>query len=184
MNARAVIELAARWYVFVFLNVYGLGKIAGGQFYRRGRLPDEVAGTLLGDAPAFDLAWTFMGYSFAYILFVGLAEVVGAWLLLWERTKLLGVAILLPVMVNVLVFDVIFLDRYGALASATIYTLPLLVILACNRDRVAQALRALIPPARAPRAPFAHRARAAGVALAGMGLLFAVDQALVNLLGH
>lgn len=29
-----------------------------------------------------------MGYSFAYILFIGLAEVVGAWLLLWERTKL------------------------------------------------------------------------------------------------
>src|SRR5262245_16943147 len=94
-----VIELAARWYVFWFLNVYGLGKIAGGQFYRRGRLPEEVAKTLLGEANAFDLAWTFMGYSFAYILFIGLAEVVGAWLLLWERTKLLGVAVLLPVMV-------------------------------------------------------------------------------------
>jgi hypothetical protein len=184
MNARSVIELASRWYVFVFLNVYGLGKIAGGQFYRRGRLPDEVAGTPLGDASAFDLAWTFMGYSLAYILFVGLAEVVGAWLLLWERTKLLGVAILLPVMVNVLVFDAIFLDRYGAMASATIYTLLLLVILACNRERVAQAIHALVPPARSPRAPLAHRARAAGVALVGMGLLFAVDQSLVNLFGH
>jgi len=61
-----VIELAARWYVFWFLNVYGLGKILGGQFYRRGRLPEDVAKTLLGDANAFDLAWTFMGYSFAY----------------------------------------------------------------------------------------------------------------------
>ena len=70
------IELAARWYVFIFLNVYGLGKIAGGQFYRRGRLPEEVAKTLLGEVNAFDLAWTFMGYSFAYILFIGLAEVV------------------------------------------------------------------------------------------------------------
>lgn len=37
--AGKVIELAARWYVFVFLNIYGLGKIAGGQFYRRGHLP-------------------------------------------------------------------------------------------------------------------------------------------------
>ena len=41
------IELAARWYVFVFLNVYGLGKIAGGQFYRRGQLPEDVGQTLL-----------------------------------------------------------------------------------------------------------------------------------------
>ena len=103
-----VIELAARWYVFWFLNVYGLGKILGGQFYRRGRLPEDVAKTFLGDANAFELAWTFMGYSFAYILFIGLAEVVGAWLLLWERTKRFGVAILLPVMVNIVVFDIIF----------------------------------------------------------------------------
>jgi hypothetical protein len=113
-----VIELAARWYVFWFLNVYGLGKMLGGQFYRRGRLPEDVAKTLLGDANAFDLAWTFMGYSLAYILFIGLAEVVGAWLLLWERTKLFGVAILLPVMVNIVVFDIIFLDTHGATASA------------------------------------------------------------------
>src|SRR6185312_13015924 len=113
---RRVIELAARWYVFVFLNIYGMGKIAGGQFYRRGHLPQEVAQTLLGKAGAFELAWTFMGYSFTYILFIGLAEIAGAWLLLCEKTKLIGVAILLPIMVNILVFDVIFLDTYGALA--------------------------------------------------------------------
>ena len=110
-----VIELAARWYVFVFLNNYGLGKTAGGQFYRRGHLPADVANTALGQAGAFELAWTFMGYSFAYIVFIGLAEVAGAWLLLWEKTKLFGVAVLLPVMINILVFDIIFLDEYGAL---------------------------------------------------------------------
>jgi hypothetical protein len=87
---RRTVELMARWYVFVFLNLYGLGKIAGGQFYRRGHLPADVARTTLGQAGGFDLAWTFMGHSFAYILFIGLAEVVGAWLLLWNRTKLPG----------------------------------------------------------------------------------------------
>jgi hypothetical protein len=105
--------------------------------------------------------------------------VVGAWLLLWERTKLLGVAILLPVMVNVVVFDVIFLDMYGALASASIYTLLLFVILACNRDRVARAVRALVPEAQ-PR----PTAKDVIVALVKMGLLFAFDQMVVNLLGH
>ena len=179
-----VIELAARWYVFWFLNVYGLGKIAGGQFYRRGRLPEEVAKTLLGEANAFDLAWTFMGYSFAYILFIGLAEVVGAWLLLWERTKLLGVAILLPVLVNIIVFDIIFLDVYGALASATIYTVLLLAILVCNKEAVGEALRALVPQTPPSQIPLKQKARTAIVALLVMGLLFAFDQLLVNLLGH
>lgn len=179
-----VIELAARWYVFWFLNVYGLGKISGGQFYRRGRLPEGVAKTLLGEANAFDLAWTFMGYSFAYILFIGLAEVVGAWLLLWERTKLLGVAILLPVMVNIVVFDIVFLDTYGALASATIYTLLLFVILAFNREAVAQALRALVPEAQPNQMRLKQKAGTAIAALVLMGLLFAFDQMLVNFFGH
>lgn len=179
-----VLELAARWYVFLFLNVYGVGKIAGGQFYRRGRLPEEVAGTLLGQADAFDLAWTFMGYSFAYVLFIGLAEVLGAWLLLWSRTKLLGVAILLPVMVNIVVFDAIFLDAYGALASATIYTLLLFVILACNRRAVMAAIRALMPEPEAVPRSRTRTVRMAIAALALMGLLFAVDQGLVNLFGH
>jgi hypothetical protein len=179
---RSVIDLAARWYVFIFLNIYGIGKIAGGQFYRQGRLPEEVANTVLGKASAFDLAWTFMGHSFAYILFIGLAEVLGAWLLLWERTKLLGVAVLLPIMVNIVVFDVIFLDKYGALASATIYTLLLLAILACNKETVRQAVQALTP--KPVSASFQRKAKVVIVALLTMGLLFAFDQCLVNLFGH
>jgi len=179
-----VIELGARWYVFWFLNVYGLGKILGGQFYRRGRLPEDVAKTLLGEANAFDLAWTFMGYSFTYILFIGLAEVVGAWLLLWERTKLFGVVVLLPVMVNIVVFDIIFLDTHGATASATIYTLLLFVILLCNRESVVQAIRALVPQGHPKQMPLKQKAKTAIVALVLMGLLFAFDQMLVNLFGH
>ena len=182
--AHAAIELAARWYVFLFLNVYGLGKIAGGQFYRRGRLPPDVASTLLGDAGAFELAWVFMGHSFAYILFIGIAEVLGAWLLLWNRTKLLGVAVLLPILLNILVFDVIFLDAYGALASAAIYTALLVVILRCNQESVLAAVRALIHREVVPNAPIRRRFRMVLAALVMMAALFAVDQALVNFFGH
>jgi len=179
-----VIELAARWYVFWFLNVYGVGKILGGQFYRRGRLPEDVAKMPLGEANAFDLAWTFMGYSFAYILFIGLAEVVGAWLLLWERTKLFGVAVLLPVMLNIVVFDLIFLDAHGATASATIYTLLLFLILLYNRESVVQAIRALMPQVQPKQMPLKQKAKTAIVALVLMGVLFAFDQMLVNFFGH
>lgn len=179
-----VIEIAARWYVFIFLNVYGLGKIVGGQFYTPDRIPPEVAATTLGNAEAFDLAWTFMGYSFTYILFIGLAEVIGAWLLLWERTKLLGVLILLPIMANILVFDVIFLDKYGALASATIYTILLFVILYLNRENVWRAVQALVSTSHDERKSFAAKAKIAAFALAAMALLFAFDQLLVNFFGH
>lgn len=183
LERRRILELAARWYVFIFLNVYGLGKILGGQFYRRGRLPSEAAQMTLGTAPIFELAWTFMGASFAYILFIGVAEIFGAWLLLWERTKLLGVAILLPIMVNIIVFDAIFFENaggYGALASAIIYTILLFVILALNQESVRLAFEALLRPANPSKVSLNH----ALVALGLMAALFAFDQLLVNLLGH
>ena len=81
---------------------------------------------------------------------------------------------------NILVFDVIFLDQYGALASATIYTPRLFLIRVFKGERVRDAFRALVPE----RAPWRVRARMAFGALALMGALFAIDQGLVNLLGH
>ena len=184
MQIRTVVELAARWYVFFFLNVYGVGKIIGGQFYRPGRMPEDVAATTLAGASNFDLAWAFMGRSFFYIVFIGVVEILGAWLLLWDRTKLIGVAILLPVMINILVFDVIFLDTYGALASATIYTLLLLLIAVCNREAVVRALSALTQSEERERLWTSEWWLTVGLALLAMGLLFGVDQLLVNLLGH
>jgi hypothetical protein len=153
-----LVELASRWYVFWFLNVYGVAKLIGGQFYRRGHLPPEVERMTLRDA--------------------------GAWLLLWERTKLIGVFTLLPVMINIIVFDIVFLDKYGALASATIYTILLLVILWCNRERVAAAVHALTRPRGGVSAPGRERVKAAILALLLAGALFAADQALVNFFGH
>lgn len=140
---KKVLEHAARYYVCLFLLLYGIGKMIGGQFYRRGELPDEVAAMTLGEAPAFELAWTFMGYSGTYIAFIGISQIVGSLLLLGERTKLLGVTILIPIMVNIVVFDIVFLNAYGALANAFIFLFLLLLILYLNQDKVSAAFRAL-----------------------------------------
>jgi hypothetical protein len=87
-------------------------------------------------------------------------------------------------MVNVLVFDVIFLDTYGALASGTIYTMLLLLILASNADRVRLAIRALLSTEQTEEITCQGKAKLALVALALMEVLFAFDQILVNLFGH
>jgi hypothetical protein len=142
-NYKKYLELAARCHVFLMLNIYGLGKIAGGQFYKQGELPAEIAKQTLGEVNGFDLAWTFMGYSYAYILFIGLSQVIGAWLLLFDKTKLLGVIILTPILVNIIVFDAIFFETYGALASAMIYFSLLLLILFLNKKEIIAALKEL-----------------------------------------
>lgn len=184
LNFGEISELVCRIYVFIFLNIYGFGKIMGGQFYSPDRIPAEIASTPLSQVGSFELAWTFMGHSYAYILFVGISQIIGAWLLLFRSTKLIGVFILLPILVNIIVFDIIFLDAYGALGSAVIYFTMLLIILSFNWDKMREIIRVLTSfPSRQELIPKQNVYRlliTAGIIL----IVFFADQVIVNLLGH
>ncbi|MBL7920215.1 MAG: hypothetical protein JNJ40_07855 [Bacteroidia bacterium] len=181
-----ILELVFRWYVFVFMCLYGLGKIMGGQFYTPQRMPENVAATPLGKAESFDLAWTFMGHSYNYILFIGITQIIGAFMLLFNKTKLLGTAILLPVIINIVVFDIIFLDKYGALASALIYFAMLLFILFFNKERVVMAFRSLTN--FSSTSDYDKDVKLKVYKLLSVvivfALLFFLDQVVVNLIGH
>ena len=96
-------------------------------------MPEVVANTTIEQATAFDLAWSFMGYSQFYILFIGISQIIGAWCLLANRTKLIEVMVLFPIMINIIVFDIIFLDVRDALVNAIIYFLMLNYILFFNK---------------------------------------------------
>lgn len=184
IKPKGIIELVCRLYVFIFLNVYALGKIMGGQFYTPERLPSELASVPLGQVESFDLAWTFMGHSYAYILFIGCSQLIGAWLLLSRKLKLIGVFILLPILVNIIVFDIIFLDSYGALGSALIYFSMLLVILFINREKIIGVIQLIthFPPAE--KTTMNVRMIRIAAVLISMAVLFALDQLIVNFLGH
>lgn len=109
--------------------------MASGQFHRRGHIPEKLAHTPLPEASGFDLAWTFFGYSRGYVLFIGISQVIGGFLLLWQRTKLLGVAILIPILLNIIVVDDCFTIPSGAMWSAVVYLFLLFLILYWNRKR-------------------------------------------------
>ncbi len=132
---KTIIELTARWYVFAMMSLYAVGKLSGGQFYRKGHLSDDLKAKTIEQLSAFELAWTFFGYSKMYILFIGLAQLIGAFLLLWDRTKLLGAAVLLGILANIIVVD----KEFGvgdAIMSAIFYFSLLLIILLLNWKRV------------------------------------------------
>ena len=189
MNTRVFyfLELAARWHVFVLLSIYGFGKLIGGQFYRKGSLPEEIAQIHLSEVGGFDLAWTFMGYSYSYILFIGCMQLIGAFLLLFNKTKLIETGILILILVNIIVFDAVFFDTYGALASAIIYFLLLLLILYFNKEKVISSIKILIEidnNYKKENKSFSINLMTIGVVLGVMLLIFGVEQLLVNLLGH
>ena len=184
VRVKETLELVFRIYVCTFLSVYATGKLTGGQFYTPERIPDEVFATSLGMASNFDLAWTFMGRSFGYIMFIGVTQLVGSVLLLFNRTKLIGTSILIPIMVNIIVFDIFFLDAYGALGSALIYFLMLIAILWFNKEKVWTAFTSLIikkAPDKQSVNGFLYKAM---ITLALFGLIFLIDQWVVNALGH
>lgn len=92
------LTVAIRFYVGLMLIHYGLIKVIRLQFAAPGlaRLAQNY-----GDSSPMGLAWTFLGYSKGYNLFMGLAE-VSAVLLLFRRTMTFGAVITLMTTANVM----------------------------------------------------------------------------------
>ena len=182
-NHKATFEIVLRQCVFIILNIYALSKLFGGQFYMKGKLPAEVAQTTLGEASGFSLAWTFMGHSYFYILFVGLFQLLGAWLLLWNKAKLIGVMILIPIMVNIIVFDIIFLDVYPALANAVLVLLMLFLILFFNKEVVIDTIKKLTNFQSKTSIPIKKRVIRIGITILFIVLIFSFDSFIEYWLG-
>ena len=92
------ITVAIRFYVGLMLINYGLVKVIKLQF------PSPAFYRLLepyGDSSPMGLAWTFLGFSKGYNLFMGIAE-VSAVLLLFRRTMTAGTIITLMTAANVM----------------------------------------------------------------------------------
>jgi hypothetical protein len=81
---------------------YGFAKVFPTQFIfpTFGKLVEP-----LGEFSPMGLLWNFMGYSTAYIIFSGLAEVTGATLLLFRRTATLGAMASTAVLLNVVMLN-------------------------------------------------------------------------------
>ena len=91
-------QVILRIFLFLAMTLYGLAKIFKGQF------ADPSLEQLIqpiGEMSPMGLAWTFMGHSIAYNIFIGFSEVLGGALLLYRRTTTLGSMIIIGVMTNV-----------------------------------------------------------------------------------
>lgn len=98
----AALEIGVRyWFAFTMLG-YGFAKVFRIQF----TFPHVFAlHERVGDMSPMGLLWAFMGYSRPYTVFAGLLECVGAVLLLWRATRVLGALVLAIVLTNVAMLD-------------------------------------------------------------------------------
>jgi len=113
------IQLIVAYYLAVVMMKYGFDKIFKVQFY----LPEpNTLYTPLGMLDRDILFWSTMGTSRTYNIFLGVMEVVPAIMLLFSRTRLLGLCILSGILVNVVFIN------FGFDISVKLYSLFLLFL--------------------------------------------------------
>ncbi|TJY37153.1 hypothetical protein [Pontimicrobium aquaticum] len=118
------LTVAMRFYVGLMLINYGLVKVIKLQF------PEPAFYRLIepyGDSSPMGLAWTFLGFSKGYNLFMGIAE-VAAVLLLFRRTLTFGLIITLMTTANVMAVNY-FYDVPVKLLSTHLVLMTLFLLL-------------------------------------------------------
>lgn len=115
----------ARYYLGLYLIIYGLFKLLEGQFvfHDYGRLEENF-----GDATPMGLLWTFMGHSKIYGGFTGIMEAGAGFLLLFHNTKTLGALLSVAVMSNVVLMNFCF-DVPVKLFSSHLLIISIIILL-------------------------------------------------------
>ncbi len=143
LSPLAFLELGARWYVCLTICAYGVGKIVGMQFGSPESMAENLGNLTISELSPMQIMWLFFGYSYGYGLFIGLSQVIGGLMLLHPRTKLLGIAVLIPILLNIIVADLFFEVLFGATLTAIWLFILLLFVLWYERENVIIAFKAL-----------------------------------------
>ena len=83
-----------------------------------------------------ELFWTFFSHSYLFSCIIAGIQILGATLLLFRRTRLVGVFILLPVLANILLMDIFYQIGGSVVVHASIMLLGTLYFLFIEFDRL------------------------------------------------
>lgn len=85
-----------------------------------------------------DLFWYFFSYSYVLGCIIAALQIAGALLLLFNRTRLVGVFILLPVLINILLMDFFYQVGYSVVVHASVMLAGILYFLIIEFKRLKQ----------------------------------------------
>jgi len=99
-------------------------------------VPLSKLDTPLSSFSAQDLFWTFFSHSYPLGCIIAGCQITGAMLLLFHRTRLAGVFILLPVLANILLMDIFYQVGTSVVIHASIMMLGALYFLFIEFNRL------------------------------------------------
>jgi hypothetical protein len=141
--------------------MYGFAKVNGSQF----TVVESELSRPMGEVDGFWLTWFYFGYSPIYGNLIALVQIVGGALLVFPRTSVLAVAILLPVAANIVLVD-IFYGIPGGLPTAILVLVCLIVALSAH---VRPLLAAVLLPHQGGRTHVVRLAAIAAIMIGAFG---------------
>lgn len=129
-----LIEFALRIWTAGFVFIYGFFKYIQ---FEGAKLVD----TPIQEASNFEMMWAFFGTTKAYPIFIGCIQMIGAILLVFRKTKLLGALLLTPVFLNIILLDILYGIPFGALLNALIFQAVFLFIIIQQRAKIKAAFQ-------------------------------------------
>ncbi|GGH48213.1 hypothetical protein [Mangrovimonas yunxiaonensis] len=124
-----ILETALRIWTAFYIFVYGMSKST--QF--DGSKSVDIS---IRDATESDMMWAFFGTTKEYPLIIGALQIIGAFLLLFRKTKLIGAVLLTPIFLNIILIDIFYKIHPGALRNAIIFQSVLILIFINQRKRI------------------------------------------------
>lgn len=125
-----VLQFIGIYFVSFELLTFAISKFFDAQF----QVWNYAQYTPLKDLSPFWHAWSFFGRSYNYNLFIGIAEALAAILILFNRTRLMGLLLAAGMYLNIVIIDVEF-QVNNAIVHATIeFLIVLLLLLPYRKD--------------------------------------------------
>jgi hypothetical protein len=123
---------AIRYGIAFDLAMFGFQKIFRLQFITPLGMLDEPFSSFSSQW----LTWSYFGHSYGFACVIGASQILGSMLLVINRTRLLAVIILLPVLLNIIFIDYFYELDFGVLVHALILLAGLLSLLMLDYDRL------------------------------------------------
>lgn len=131
-----ILENALRIWTASFILIYGIGKA----FQFEGSKLLDVS---IKDATEFQIMWAFFGTTREYPIIIGCLQVIGAILLVFQKTKLFGALLLTPIFLNIILLDILYKIPFGALLNALVYQSVFIFIIIQQRKRIGEMFKIL-----------------------------------------
>ena len=130
--ALALWQGVIRYFLALDLCMFGVQKFFHLQFVVPLGVLDNPFNTLRPD----QLMWAFFGHFYAFTVIIACVEIEGALLLLFRKTRLIGVIFLMPVMLNILLLDYFYKPGLAVEIYITIEVVVLIYLLLIEYERL------------------------------------------------